>query len=114
MPGMEYVESTDTTSLRPSTPFLKVYGAMPHMHTLGRTLRVDATAGGQSHCLVNVDRWNFHWQNAWWYQKPLELADLSALSIRCGFDTRGRSQVVTWGEGTSDEMCISYFYVTAK
>jgi hypothetical protein len=112
-PGMERVESADTNRVEPAAS-LKIYGAMPHMHTLGRTLRVDAEARGGSRCLVNVDRWDFHWQNAWWYAEPILLDELSALSIRCGFDTRGRSEVVTWGEGTSDEMCISYFYVTEQ
>ncbi|HEX6274031.1 MAG TPA: hypothetical protein VFZ53_13375 [Polyangiaceae bacterium] len=110
-PGREYVETTASTDFVPSVS-LVVHGAMPHMHTLGRTLRVDAEASGETRCLVDVDRWDFHWQNAWWYEKPVSLDDLSSLSIRCGYDTRTRSEVTTWGEGTADEMCISYFYVT--
>jgi len=112
-PGREYVESSATGDVEPSVSF-KVHGAMPHMHTLGRTLRVEAEADGETRCLVDVDRWDFHWQNAWWYDQPLDLEQVSALSIRCGFDTRGRDEVVTWGESTSDEMCISYFYVTTQ
>jgi hypothetical protein len=112
-PGRERVESTATTPL-PEPVSFKVHGALPHMHTLGRTLRVEAEADGETRCLVDVDRWDFHWQNSWWYDRPLALKDVSALSIRCGYDTRGRDEVVTWGEGTEDEMCISYFYVTAQ
>jgi hypothetical protein len=112
-PGRQLVESTATQPLSRPASF-KVHGAMPHMHTLGRTLRVEAETNGQSRCLVNVDRWDFHWQNAWWYDAPLALEGVSALSIRCGFDTRSRNEIVTWGESTSDEMCISYFYITAE
>lgn len=111
-PGKELVESTATLQLAPG-PF-KVYGAMPHMHTLGRTLRVEVENDGASQCLVDVDRWDFHWQNAWWYDKPLTIDKPQSMSIRCGFDTRGKSEVVTWGESTSDEMCISYLYVTTR
>ena len=111
-PGQAKVESMATIELLPG-PF-KIYGAMPHMHTLGKTLRLDIEANGASKCLVDVDRWDFHWQNAWWYSEPLAIEKPSSMSIRCGFDTRDRTEVVTWGESTRDEMCISYLYITTK
>ena len=111
-PGQAHVESMAAEKLPPDG--FKVYGVMPHMHTLGKTLRVDVEANGSSQCLVNVDRWDFHWQNAWWYSDPLQIENPSSISIRCGFDTRGKSEVVTWGESTRDEMCINYLYVTTK
>lgn len=111
-PGREYIETSATQRANPNAPFI-VYGAMPHMHTSGRTLRVDVESEGSSTCLVNVDRWDFHWQNSWWYDKPLEFSGASSIAIRCGYDTRDRTDVLTWGEGTADEMCLSYFYVTA-
>lgn len=110
-PGQPLVESSSTDQYEEPLHF-KVHGAMPHMHTLGRTLHAEAEAAGQTRCLVDVDRWDFHWQNAWWYETPLELDAVRSLSIRCGFDTRSRTDIVTWGDSTSDEMCISYFYAT--
>ncbi|HEX2669765.1 MAG TPA: hypothetical protein VHM25_02780, partial [Polyangiaceae bacterium] len=111
-PGKALVESTATQQLAPG-PF-KVFGVMPHMHTLGRTLRVDVENDGATQCLVDVDRWDFHWQNAWWYTTAQLLQKPQSMSIRCGFDTRERTDVVTWGESTSDEMCISYLYITTS
>jgi hypothetical protein len=111
-PGRANVESMANSELE-NVDF-KIYGAMPHMHTLGRTMRVDVQADGFSKCLVDVDRWDFHWQNAWWYDEPLKIEKPRSMSIRCGFDTREKSEVVSWGENTSDEMCISYFYVTSS
>jgi hypothetical protein len=111
-PGQKNVSSMARSSLPPVK--FTAYGAMPHMHTLGRTMRVDVEANGTSQCLVNVDRWDFHWQNAWWYEQPLLIDNPSLMLIRCGFDTRTKSDVVTWGESTSDEMCISFFYVTTS
>ena len=111
-PGRAHVESSATNGFPEPTTF-KVHGAIPHMHTLGRTLRVTAE-GKDSQCLVDVDRWDFHWQNAWWYDEPLELKDVAALNITCGFDTRTRTETVRWGDSTTDEMCISYFYVTTS
>jgi hypothetical protein len=112
-PGRELVESSATEEW-PEGVDLKFHGALPHMHTLGRTMRVEAEASGETRCLVSVDRWDFHWQNAWWYKTPLDLRSVRSLSISCGFDTRSRTETVTWGDSTRDEMCISYFYVTTQ
>jgi len=111
-PGREKVESTAHEDVQLDR--FKLYGAGPHMHTLGRTLRVDLEADGESKCLVDVDRWDFHWQNFWWYTEPMQIENPSSISIRCGFDTRGKNDVVTWGENTSDEMCINYLYITTR
>jgi hypothetical protein len=111
-PGRAHVESSATNGFDQPATF-KVHGAMPHMHTLGRTLRVDAR-GDDTTCLVDVDRWDFHWQGAWWYDKPLALSDVTGLDITCGFDTTSRTESVRWGDSTTDEMCISYFYVTTS
>jgi len=113
-PGQAHVESSASNAFDQPASF-KVHGAIPHMHTLGQTLHVNAaTKNGKEQCLVDVDRWDFHWQNAWWYEKPLTLADVTSLDIRCGFDTTSRSETVRWGDSTRDEMCISYFYVTVR
>lgn len=106
-------EGTTTRTLDGTNKPIVLWGALPHMHTLGRKLHVDATSGSGSSCLVNVDRWDFHWQNAWWYSTPLTLDTFKDVTISCSYDTRGREAPVTWGEGTSDEMCLSYFYATA-
>jgi hypothetical protein len=112
-PGQAHVESSASNAFDQPASF-KVHGAIPHMHTLGRTLKVNAAMQGGEQCLVDVDRWDFHWQNAWWYDEPLTLSDVKSLDIRCGFDTRSRSDTVRWGDSTHDEMCISYFYVTTS
>ena len=112
-PGRSYVETEATFELDPNDRFV-AHGAMPHMHTLGRTLEVSFEIDGAEECFVRVDRWSFHWQNAWWYDSPKPMRDARATTIRCGYDTSTRSDVVTWGEGTNDEMCLSYFYVTRE
>lgn len=106
-------EGTTTRTLSGTGTALKIYGALPHMHTLGLKLHVDAATASDKRCLVDVDRWDFHWQNAWWYAEPLTLDQFKSVTISCTYDTRDRTSPVTWGEGTSDEMCLSYFYATA-
>lgn len=112
-PQQEYVTTEDTLSI--PSPGIRAYGVFPHMHTLGRTLKVDIASGGETQCMVDVDRWDFNWQDGWWYETPLEFPAARNLDIRieCGYNTMGRNDVVTWGDGTDDEMCLNYFYITA-
>lgn len=110
-PGQEAATTSRSFSAF-GQPF-DVHGVMPHMHTLGRQLEVSARADGDDHCLVSVDRWDFHSQGAWWYSQPLVFDSVDSVSISCTFDTTGRTEAVTWGEGTNDEMCLTYLYVTA-
>lgn len=110
MPGQQLGMTVRTFPVKTPAPGT-AYGVAPHMHTLGRTLRVDASfADGTDRCLVNVDRWNFHWQNAWWYTNPIK-GTAESVTISCGYDTTGRTTPVTWGEGTNDEMCLAYLYI---
>jgi hypothetical protein len=111
-PGQELGVSTRTFTL--GTPAsATIYGVLPHMHTLGRTLRLEASTGAPASntCIVNVDRWDFNWQNAWWYETPLVGSGVTSFTLSCGYDTRSRTTPVTWGEGTADEMCLVYLYV---
>jgi len=85
---------------------------MPHMHVIGRTLRTTLKQQGAEECVTDVDRWNFHWQDMWWYETPIDVAAGSTLSISCDFDTRGRTMPTTWGDGTNDEMCTNILYAT--
>jgi hypothetical protein len=92
---------------------LTIYGEFPHMHTLGRQLRVDRIpdGGGAEQCLVDVPRWDFNWQLAYFYETPITISSLDSLRITCTYDTRDRDAPVSWGEGTQDEMCLNFFYV---
>jgi hypothetical protein len=106
-------EGTTMRTVSGTNEPLLIWGVLPHMHTLGRKLRVDAATASGTTCLVNVDRWDFHWQNVWWYESPISLDVFKSATISCSYDTRGRDKPVTWGEGTNDEMCLSYFYASA-
>lgn len=113
-PRMPSVSSSDTTPLSGlPVSSLRVYGSFPHMHTLGRSLQVDLmrSAGGEE-CMINVPNWDFNWQLAYWYQTPIRVSSADTIRITCNWDTTDRTDVVTWGEGTQDEMCINFFYVS--
>lgn len=101
-----------------------IVGVGPHMHLLGRSIRVDAiTAQGET-CLVDIPRWNFNWQQNYRFlpEEPVVLQPAEKLRLTCVFDNSPENQPVingeqlpprdvTWGEGTQDEMCLAFINV---
>lgn len=90
----------------------RLWGVAPHMHTLGTDAQLSIRS--QNRCAMDLHHWNFHWQRMFFYQSPLDLAAGETLDVRCSFDTSSKNEVTTWGEGTSDEMCLVYGYVTQR
>ncbi len=96
-----------------------------HMHLLGTSIRVEVErAGGGRECLLDIPRWDFNWQQ--FYRLPAdELVRVrpgDALRLTCVYDNSAGNQPVVngeqlpprdvrWGEGTLDEMCLSYVTV---
>ncbi len=89
-----------------------IWGVFPHMHTTGRHLSLTLQHAGATSCLVDVERWNFNWQQPYFYTTPISVAATDHISIQCEYDTMSRDVTTTYGEGTESEMCLSFFYVT--
>ena len=90
----------------------RVYGSFPHMHTMGRRLQVDLVRPDGEMCVIEVPRWDFNWQLAYWYETPFRVTSEDQVRITCEWDSMGRDSNTTWGEGTQDEMCLNFFYVS--
>ena len=93
--------------------------AMPHMHLLGRDMRLTATtAEGEAHDLIWIKDWDFNWQDVYHYEEPLFLPAGSRVDLVAHFDNSAENPAnpndppvpVGWGEKTTDEMCIGFFY----
>jgi hypothetical protein len=84
-----------------------IWGVLPHMHSRGRRIQVEL--GGDS--LIEIPAWNFHWQQMYFYKKPISVPFFSQLKLTCTWDNPS-ARTVTWGEGTDDEMCLAYLYLT--
>jgi hypothetical protein len=116
-PHMASVASTGTYNLQQdySFPSLTVhaYGIFPHMHTLGRTQSMEVVhADGSTSCLGEVPRWDFNWQRAYFYDRPIPIAPTDMLRLTCTYDTRSRTDVTTFGEDTTNEMCFGVLYIS--
>lgn len=99
-----------------------IVGLAPHMHLLGD--RIEASiepAGGDAACLIDIPRWDFHWQQNYSLSEStrVEAKKGDKVRLRCTYDNSAANQPivdgtkkvpedVTWGEGTLDEMCLLY------
>lgn len=108
-PGLPAVTASHATTM--DTDFT-VWGVWPHMHNLGKQLRVTASRPGRESCLAQVNRYQFHWQRFAFYEQPLHVLAGDTLRITCTYDTTSRDTTTRWGFGTDDEMCIGFFYIT--
>jgi hypothetical protein len=110
-PGQDYVQAVGG-AMNPSPVPLVVHGVYPHMHQLGEDLTTTFQRPSGDVCAVSVPDWNFHWQQFYFYEDPIVVLPGDYVEIACGYDTRGRTETITWGEGTQDEMCLTFFYLT--
>ncbi|MFO0684666.1 MAG: hypothetical protein U0234_21600 [Sandaracinus sp.] len=92
----------------------RIWGVFPHMHVTGRHLGLTMTSTAGTSCLLDVQRWDFNWQQAYFFTSPIDARAGDRIAIECEYDTSSRDATTTFGEGTEDEMCLSFFYVTAR
>lgn len=88
---------------------INLWGFLPHMHTLGK--KISITGGAADECLVDIPRWDFHWQTQYFRKTAFNVPAGGQLKLNCTWDNTTAS-TVRWGEGTSDEMCFAFIYAT--
>ena len=91
---------------------ITLWGVIPHMHSYGSTLTVEAWNAEDYACLVDVANWDFDWQGLYFYEDPVKVRGGDRIRIRCTWDTRGAPGEVVVGDSTEDEMCLAFFYAT--
>jgi hypothetical protein len=93
----------------------QVIGVFPHMHLLGREMKVTAIKpDGEKEPLVWIKDWDFNWQGQYRLAKPLTLPKGTKLELEAVYDNSATNprnpnnppQAVHWGEQTTDEMCL--------
>ena len=101
-----------------------MHSALLHMHRLGERARLTLLrSSGRSEVLLSISRWDFNWQRDYRFATPVRFENGDRLALRCEHDNsranqplrNGRRQpprTVTWGEDSSDEMCIGFVYVS--
>ncbi len=120
-PGAKNHEVTASYTV-PSPFSARLWTLTPHMHLLGKQIKVELTRPGATtpDCLVNIPDWDFNWQGTYLYKNPIELASGSRLRLTCNFDNsldnprnpNNPPKPVSWGEETTDEMALAFIGFT--
>jgi hypothetical protein len=93
------------------------------MHLLGKSIRIVLNPGRPTRrVLLDIPRWDFHWQNAYLLERPIQAKPGDVIRVTCTYDPARRKRgedgipksprYVLWGEGTTDEMCLGLLQVT--
>jgi len=97
-------------------------GIVPHMHLLGKSMRVTATQPNeQPEVLIDIPAWDYNWQDEYYYEQPIRLRSGTKIIVEAVFDNSAGNpsnpssppERVTWGEETTDEMLFCFFLLTA-
>ncbi len=117
-PAKPVPSATSDCSQRVNSP-IKIYGATPHMHQLGKTITITYTNGATGNTTVMSSRpqWNFDNQRTDWLTTPISAVAGDSVTVTCTYDVGLRQLLplyknlspnyVVWGEGTRDEMCLA-------
>ncbi len=98
-------------------------GVVPHMHLLGKTMRVTATLPDTTvKTLIDIKNWNYNWQDEYYYERPFKLPAGTRLDVEAVFDNSDSNpsnpssppKRVTWGDGTKDEMLFCFFLLSSE
>ena len=117
-PGDEKYERTASLTIPVD---VTLFGITPHMHNLGREMKVSATyPDGRQETLIYVNDWDWNWQDQYLYAKPIKLPAGTRIDLYARYDNSKNNprnpqdppQRVTWGEQTSNEMCIAFLQFT--
>ncbi|MDH4159455.1 MAG: hypothetical protein OEV62_04305 [Actinomycetota bacterium] len=108
---------------RPVTEPMTIYGAAGHMHLLGRSISITLNPGTpRERTVLDVPQYNFDDQGSRPLQPALRVRAGDVLRVQCTHDATLRDllpelagaepRYVTWGEGTTDEMCLGILLVS--
>ncbi len=101
---------------------VRIHSMTPHMHLLGTRFASEVVRkDGTTECAIQIPKWDFAWQMGYGrpIDKPIVLKNGDGMTIECVYDNSKEHQPfvngvqltpkdVSWGEGTTDEMCLLY------
>lgn len=117
-PGLANQQFRSTRALSSDTEIIAV---MPHMHMLGRQMKLTAqTPDGKEVPLIHINDWDFNWQETYVFKQPLQFPKSTLLKLVAEYDNTESNprqpshppKSVFFGEATTDEMCIGFFQFT--
>ena len=98
------------------------FAVMPHMHLLGKSTKITLRLPNNDTVpIISIPHWDFHWQMAYTFKTLQKVPKGSILESTVIYDNTSENphnpssppKEVRLGEGTTDEMMLSYFYYCA-
>lgn len=98
-----------------------IHSVMPHMHLLGKSVKVTMTPpGGTPVTLVDIPEWDYAWQETYWLKEPVTAKAGSRVEIEAVYDNSSSNPnnpshppvTVFHGEQTTNEMLFGFVGVT--
>jgi peroxiredoxin len=109
-----------------SAPVLQdctLHSIMPHMHLLGREIKVTLkrAGGGEPTTLLAIKDWDYNWQETYFLKEPMKLKAGDVLEVEAVYDNSDKNpnnpnsppKLVTVGEQTTNEMCFVFLGATS-
>jgi Copper type II ascorbate-dependent monooxygenase, C-terminal domain len=96
------------------------------MHLLSKSIKIELNPGTTyAKTLLNIPKWDFHWQDNYWFKNPVEIKRGNIIRTTCTFDNspanqpeiagkKGDPKYVMWAEATTDEMCLGILMANVK
>ena len=95
-----------------------------HMHLLGQSFSMILDPGTpQARTVLSVKNYNFDYQKAYNLATPIPVKPGDRLKVTCSYDPQLAQELpllrkvpphfVTWGDGSSDEMCVGLAWMSA-
>jgi len=131
--GLEYIcgrnpnhppqgDSTSCTWTNHRNARIVAVGA--HMHLTGAKIKITLNPGtSRQKTLVNVTNFNFDYQRGYDMKPWIQIKPGTKVQVSCTFNPKLTDQLpqlrktprrfVTWGDGSSDEMCLALIYTVA-
>jgi peroxiredoxin len=102
----------------------ELHTIMPHMHLLGKQIKVTLRRadGSPNQVLLNIDDWDYNWQETYFLKAPLKLNAGDTLEVEAVYDNSNKNRnnpnhpprAVTFGEQTTNEMCFAFLGATSN
>jgi hypothetical protein len=98
---------------------VELQGVVPHMHYFATQVTVRALhKDGSRSCLLEIPRWEFGWEQPYWFAQPKRLEPEDEIYVECHFDNSAANQPagtgprdIAWG-GDNQDMCSAFVTFT--
>lgn len=99
-----------------------LHSVMPHMHLLGREIKVTMTPpDGTSRTLVAINDWEYNWQETYFFQDAIPVKAGTRFDIEAIYDNTAKNpnnpnsppKPVFFGQFTTNEMCFGFLGATS-